>query len=41
MENDKCMVGDILYLKSILLQLDCPSEGSGDPDCNCDAVDGN
>lgn len=41
MENDKCMVGEMLYLlKSVSLLLDCPREGSGDPDCDCDGVDG-
>ena len=33
-------VGEILKIRITDVVLDCPGEGSGDTDCNCDGVDG-
>lgn len=39
MKNEN--VSELLYLTNeMLYNMDCSSEGSGDPDCDCDGVDG-
>lgn len=35
------MVGELVFMNHYALLMDCPNEGSGDPDCDCDGVDGN
>lgn len=39
MQNE--FVGKLVYINQLVTAyMDCPNEGSGDPDCNCDMVDG-
>lgn len=38
MEN--CIVSELVFINQYTSLMDCPSEGSGDPDCGCDGVDG-
>ena len=41
----RCTIMQNEYVSELILLnqmncMDCSNEGSGDPDCNCDAVDG-
>lgn len=39
MQNE--FVGKLIYVNQFIVTcMDCPNEGSGDSDCNCDMVDG-
>lgn len=39
MQNE--FVGKLVYINLLVTAyMDCPNEGSGNPDCNCDMVDG-
>lgn len=39
MQNE--FVGRLIYINQLITAyMDCPNEGSGDPDCDCDMVDG-
>lgn len=42
----RCIIMQNKYVSELIMMnqmtcMDCSSEGSTDPDCNCDGVDGN